>query len=194
MRNPLRPITVALALLVAACHDISDAPLELRPELERMDARDAAMSAEGQATYKALRSDGAKLSAFLSNTTIRHYDALHGTQVEYLGADGKTALWYPGNSGPVIGVWKIKQTFDGPDMCFLYGKNTYNPFTDEGGGAWECGDASLYLIGVAEAMNGDLFQLMKGRVPFKLSKENTTLKQLVGRAGTGMLGPNKVNW
>ncbi|MGB4908217.1 MAG: hypothetical protein WBP15_06755 [Tabrizicola sp.] len=189
-----RVAAIALAFLVSACVDTSNAPAELRPELERMDARDAAMSAEGKATYRALYSNGAKLSAFLSNTTVRHFDALHGTQVEYLGSDGKTALWYPGNAVPVFGLLKVKQTLDGPDMCFLYGQNTYNPVTDETSGRWECGDASLYLIGAAEVVNGDAFGLMQGRVPFRLSKENTTLKALAGRAGSKKLSPNKVNW
>jgi hypothetical protein len=197
MRKPFhhpRLVALAVALILSACHDINDAPVEIRPELERIDAREAAMSAEGKATYRSLYSDGTKLAAFLSNSTVRHYDALHGAQVEFLGTDGKTALWYPGNSRPVFGFWKIKQTFDGPDMCFLYGSNTYNPVTKQGGGSWECGDASLYLIGMAESVEGDLFRLMTGRVPFALSKEETTLKQLAGRAGTGPLGANKVNW
>jgi hypothetical protein len=184
---------LTLAVLLAACHE-GDVPYDLQPELARMDARDAAMSDQGKATYRALYSDGGKLAAFLSNSTVRHYDALHGSQVEYLAADGRTALWYPGNAVPVTGQWKIKGSFDGPDMCFMYGQNTYNPVTQQGGGAWECGDASLYLIGMAEAVKGDVFGLSQGRVPFKLSSAQTTLGQLASRAGVAKPGPNKVNW
>ena len=193
MRNSILS-AAAMALVLGACHDINDAPVEIRPELQRIDAREAAMSDEGRATYRALYSNGPKLTAFLSNATVRNYDALHGTQVEYLGADGRSALWYPGNAGPVFGQWKITQTLDGPDMCFRYGANTYNRVTEQGGANWECGDASLYLIGASEAVNGDVFNLMGGRLPFKLSGEDTTLNQLAGRVGIGNLGANKVNW
>ena len=92
--NPIRLLrlaAVALILVLGAC-DATDVPVELRPELARMDARDAAMSAGGKAAYRALWSDGDNLAAFLSNTTVRHFDALHGTQVEFLAADGNTAL------------------------------------------------------------------------------------------------------
>jgi hypothetical protein len=183
---------LAASLALAACQ--SSVPPELQPELDRMQARDAAMTPEGKADYRALWSDRQALTAFLSGSTVMSYDALHGTQVEYLSPDGRTALWYPGNSGPVPGIWKVTASFDGPNMCFQYGENTYNPVTGQRGAAWECGDASLYLKGVAEAVDGDVFGLMQGRLPFRLTKAQTTLPALAARAGVRRPGPDKVTW
>ncbi len=195
LREILRPLAALATLaLVAACIDTAGAPPELVPELERTRERHNAMTTEGRQTYRALKNNSRTLQAFLSNTTVRTYDLLHGNQVEYLAADGRTFLWYPGNSRPVVGQWRVKQTFDGADMCFAYGANTYNPVTRTSGGSWECGDASLYLNRTDEIVDGDPIQLGSGRIPFALSKDNIPLGALARRAGRGNIGPNKVTW
>ncbi len=104
--------------------------------------------------------------ALLSDATVLHYDSGHGTQVEYMSADGYAFLWYPGNQSVVPGEWHIRIGSDswGPGdesrnelesdafiqrhrslefestlyLCFRYGSNTYNPLMNMRGGNWEC--------------------------------------------------------
>lgn len=188
----------SLLILMAGCCDnaceAERAPSALRPELRRMDARDKAMSATGKAHFKQLYSKAAPLGAFLNNTTVRSFDLLHGAQVEALLADGRTFLWYPGNKSPVAGNWQIKPSLDGPDLCFRYGENSYNPVTRQHGSAWECGDASLYLLTVTEVVDGDPLRLASGRIPFVLTKDEKSITSLAAKAGHPGTYPNKVDW
>ena len=114
---------------------------------------------------------------FLSNATALTIGGGHGTQIEYLSADGTTDLWYPTNGRTVPGYWKVIDFAPGlPGICFLYGSNTYNPVTREGGGAWEC-DSPLkeYLSRVTQLIDGDPFRLATGKVPFVLPRGAMTV-------------------
>lgn len=95
---------------------------------------------------------------FLADTTVHTFNPYHLNQYEYLAPDGTTALLYPGNSAPVRGYWQISGTgeFDAK-MCFLYGRNTYNPVTRERGGRWECDGLVEYLYEAEEIYDGDVF-------------------------------------
>jgi hypothetical protein len=111
---------------------------------------------------------------FLSNTTIMTAGGGHGTQIEYLAANGTTSLWYPQNTVLVPGRWKVVDDKAGvPIMCFLYGPNTYNPVTREVGGAWECNSTvQSYLMRVFQIASGDPFRLGSGRLPFVMPTED----------------------
>ncbi len=110
----------------------------------------------------------------------------HGTQVEYLALGGKSWLWYPGNKFILEGRWKRQ----GADICFAYGANTYNPATGQRGGGFECMPFRLYWGGVVERMQGDVLGLTgRGKVPFVLRKERTTLEQLLARTAPGRKPP-----
>ena len=102
----------------------------------------------------------------------------HGTQVEYVTTDGKTFLWYPGNSVILEGRWKQ----EGSQICFAYGENTYNPATGHQGGGWECTGLRGYVSGITERMQGDVLRLQgRTRAPFELSKQQTNLTDLIAR-------------
>lgn len=125
-------------------------------------------------------------SVQLGGYTNMSVDSGHGTQVEYLATGGKSYLWYPGNTIILEGRWKRQ----GPDICFAYGKNTYNPVTGARGGGWECMPFRLYWGAVDERMAGDIFTLQgRGAVPFVLSRNRTTLETLLSRAVPGTRPP-----
>ena len=67
--------------------------------------------------------------SLLSNKSMMTYDRGHGTQVEFIGKNGKTYLFYPGNTGIVHGAWKLTKTGKAHvyDMCFKYPSQSYNP-------------------------------------------------------------------
>lgn len=118
-------------------------------------------------------------------TNLTH-DSGHGTQIEYLSRGGKAFLWYPGNSVILEGRWKEQ----GADICFAYGENTYNPVTGTAGGGWECMPFRLFWGGISERMQGDVLSLEgRGAVPFKLTRERTTLERLLARIAPGAAAP-----
>jgi hypothetical protein len=110
----------------------------------------------------------------LAGYTAMTYDPGHGTQVEYLAPDGGAYLWYPLNSGIVVGAWKT----EGNDVCFRYGRNTYNPVTRKAGGNWDCTPLALHSKHVVERARGDVFGLASGKLPFQLQRERTTIAKL----------------
>ena len=99
----------------------------------------------------ALALPAAAMAASPIGSTNMTFDPGHGTQVEYLAADGGAHLWYPGNSVILHGQWK-KQ---GTGYCFKYGPNTYNPVTHVYGDKWECEPNGVYTSGLVEQAKGD---------------------------------------
>jgi len=108
----------------------------------------------------------------------------HGTQVAYMNSSGGVFLWYPGNGAVVPGRWRIEEatiknlTFAA--LCFQYGADTYNPVTKERGGKWSCLPADIWARTTVDGADGDVFGLERrgGAVPFRLSKERTTIAEL----------------
>jgi hypothetical protein len=109
---------------------------------------------------------GAK-SVTLKDRTILHYEPQHGTQIEYLSANGMSYLWYPGNNVIVPAPWKLK----GGSICFLYPARSYNPVTKTQGGNWECEPTSAYYRTIKQTMPGDMFGLSARKlVPFVIQR------------------------
>ena len=110
----------------------------------------------------------------------------HGTQIEYFAATGENFLWYPGNTRPVFGVWKLQR--DGKDtrylICFRYQSNSYNPLTRQRGGSWDCRPFGPYVAGLTEVRNGDIFRLSGGELPFPLERSATTFDELLAKINT----------
>ena len=103
------------------------------------------------------------------------FDPGHGTQIEYISPEGGAYLWYPGNSVILPGRWKL----DDGRMCFAYGPNTYNPVTGTSGGDWECASVAFYFRPITERAKGDVLGLQgRGRVPFDLPREQTSLAEI----------------
>jgi len=121
-----------------------------------------------------------QLRAQLANKTSIHFSSQHGTQVSFYAADGKTYLWYPGNSAVLAGLWKATDETEvngrparqgrapADYVCFKYPTNSYNPVTKRGGGTWNCarGGELLYLDD-RNVQEGDVYGLSsRGPVPF----------------------------
>jgi len=116
--------------------------------------------------------DGATLRAFLSGTTYKSYSKAHGTQVEFLSADGGAFLWYPSNRVLVVGRWETRD-FDSPyspNICFKYGSNTYNPVTKTVGGNWTCRHGRGFILQANGIVRNDIFGLQSGSIPFVMPK------------------------
>ncbi|MDQ7080738.1 MAG: hypothetical protein Q9M41_08745 [Paracoccaceae bacterium] len=141
----ITPLLVSLALL-ASCQDTTEPGkiVTLPP-----------MTSAG--TFLEIQSVTG-LKAYISGNTRWTYDIFHGTQVEYNAADGKTFLWYPGNTRILPGRWEVRKGFIVPELCYLYGTNSYNPVTGLPGGKWECDTVKQlgYII------QGDPFGLSHG--------------------------------
>lgn len=133
----------------------------------------------------------AAVQEFLSDTTTKVWNA-HGTQIEYLAANGQTFLWYPGNATAVKGRWKLQMARYGLEMCFLYGESSRNPLIGQQGGQWECDMAAYYLLNRDEIVAGDPLRLARA-VPFALPRgANVSIAQAMEKAGLGQLRtPNK---
>jgi hypothetical protein len=134
------------------------------------------------------------ITGFMANRTIMTYSVGHGTQVEYSTANGRTFLWYPGNTRTVSGEWKVEERdvqLPGSDgvtarkvtlICYRYGANTYNPVTNQRGGAWECRPAERDFRLIVESVQGDVFGLAARRTPpFALTRDRMTIADLQRR-------------
>ncbi len=100
------------------------------------------------------------------NVTYLSFDPYHGFQVNYLHEDGTAWLWYPGNRTGVPELWKT----EGDNICFKHPSRSYNPVTKQSGGKWQCQKQIISLnLNVAE-LDGDVFNLRTGRVPYPLPK------------------------
>ena len=118
---------------------------------------------------------GGASAASLANKTQQSFSPGHGMQIEYLAADGGAWLWYPGNTKVLPGQWKS----EGADICFRYGKNSYNPVTKHKGGGWECGSVKVYSQTLVTSTKGDVFGLAgRKKVPFNLPAKLLPIGQL----------------
>jgi hypothetical protein len=124
----------------------------------------------------------AEATMAIGGYTTMTYGSQHGTQVEYLATDGRTWLWYPGNTVILPGQWKQS----GANICFRYGANTYNPATGQHGPGWECMPLSAYTSGIVERVKGDPLRLQdRGAAPFSLGRGRTSFASLIARVSPG---------
>lgn len=115
------------------------------------------------------------LRAQFSGLTRMTYDSGHGAQIEYNAPNGRSYLWYPGNSVVLPAYWRMQ----GDEICYLYPQSSYNPITQTRGGGWECQSAASSLSRTKERARGDLFGLsLRKRPPFVLSADHTTFQEL----------------
>lgn len=115
--------------------------------------------------------DPATLTRIVSNATTTSRSGQHGTQVEYLSADGRSFLWYPGNRALVPGQWKVEGRGGSAQMCFRYTSDSFNPATGQIGGGWDCRFGGAYLVDQYEILDGDPFGLSDGKVPFVMPRD-----------------------
>ena len=107
---------------------------------------------------------GSTLSIDPKGKTVLFFDEAHGNQVEFYSHDGNAFLWYPGNSEIVPGRWILK----GDDICFKYGRDTYNSVTDKQGGDWDCSALKKWSEHIVDVMPGDTFSLSLSGLPYRL--------------------------
>ena len=180
-------MTFARALLLALL------PLLPLGACTRADIGALAVAEEDKPSYRALLSDPPAVRAYFADTTVRTWNEAHGTQIEYHSAHGETWLVYPGNRQSVRGRWEIRGPAGNPKMCYLYGKDTYNPVMYEPGGRWSCRTAAMPLT-AKEVVDGDVLRLRgRGRFPRPLPPEvNLRLDTVMRELGLGpRTGPNK---
>lgn len=95
----------------------------------------------------------------------------HGYQIQYISSDnGKSWLWYPGNSRSVQG--RRFETSD--EICYIHPRNSRNPVTGRTGGSKECEPKFLASYLTLEIVPGDVFNLTSGLVPYVRQKCDPT--------------------
>lgn len=105
------------------------------------------------------------------HTTYLSYSDAHGFQVTYLGRNGRSALWYPGNLAAVPEEWKQITTASGVRaICWRHPSNSYNPVLKQQGGDWGCQRLDLSQKLTVASLPGDPFKLMSGSIPYRRGK------------------------
>ena len=95
-QNPTPAVVLAAALAVSGCSVYSIVGA-------------VPPSPEEAAEINRIAATPESTQAFLAGTTVKGYEKLHGTQIEYLGRNGLASLWYPGNTETVPSRWKVEQ-------------------------------------------------------------------------------------
>ncbi|HEV7336067.1 MAG TPA: hypothetical protein VGO06_08875 [Bosea sp. (in: a-proteobacteria)] len=176
-----------------------------RPVLTQAEymARNAApKGASGAASLPSADADPEIVAAFFGDRTVLTHSAQHGTQVEYIAANGDSFLWYPGNDAILRSTFAVlwenaSAEIDDPQegryrgqvklnyVCFRYAANSYNPATGHRGGGFECGTYARQRDAVKETRKGDVFGLAtRSSAPFPLGREAQTIAALQKRVGT----------
>ena len=104
------------------------------------------------------------------NTTYLSFSRAHGFQVNYLAAQGKAWLWYPGNLRGVPEEYKRDEVSGQDVICWRHPPNSYNPVTHTKGGSFACQNLMLSQRTIVAALTGDPFSLQTGRVPYPLKR------------------------
>lgn len=110
-------------------------------------------------------------------TTYLSFDPDHKFQITYYETPERSWLWYGGNEVSLPAQWKLEKRDFGknggpeqieatPRICFKYGANTYNPLADIKGGDFKCTILSNSLMGLVSSLEGDIFNLSSGTVPY----------------------------
>lgn len=179
-------------------------PFSARPVLsqsEYMSRNAAPKGSTGPSSLPSTAADPEVVAAFFGDRTVVTHSAQHGTQVEYIAANGDSFLWYPGNDAILRGgfavLWESASAeIDDPRegryrgqvklnyVCFRYAANTYNPVTGHRGGSVECGSYARQRETVKETRKGDVFGLAtRSSAPFPLGREAQTIAALQKRVG-----------
>ena len=110
-------------------------------------------------------------------TSYLSWDPSHGFQVTFYETPERSWLWYGGNNIALPAQWKKEpraQSELGKPLtgvldhrvCWKYGTDTYNPSTKKGGGEFDCTLAINTLQMTVGAIDGDVFNLKSGQVPY----------------------------
>lgn len=175
-------------------------PFAARPVLTQAEymARNAAPRG---ALLPGAAADPEVVAAFFGDRTVMTHSPRHGTQVEYIAANGDSFLWYPGNDAILRGAFAVlwenaSAEIDDPQdgryrgqvklsyVCFRYGANSADPASARRGGGFTCGSYARQRETVKETRKGDVFGLAaRTSAPFPLGREAQTIAALQKRVG-----------
>ncbi|WP_264212074.1 hypothetical protein [Leisingera thetidis] len=102
--------------------------------------------------------------------TYLSFSGAHGFQVNYLAANGRAWLWYPGNSAGVPEEWKLDTVAGQKAVCWRHPSNSYNPVTKQTGGPFACQSLALSQRSIVARVAGDPYGLSSGQIPYKRAK------------------------
>ncbi|WP_162929993.1 hypothetical protein [Pseudophaeobacter sp. EL27] len=102
--------------------------------------------------------------------TYLSFSPAHGFQVNYLSADGRAWLWYPGNTHGVPEEWKLDRVAGQSSVCWRHPSNSFNPVTKQTGGTFACEPLSLAQRAVVARLPGDHYALSNGQIPYQRQK------------------------
>ncbi|WP_186421209.1 hypothetical protein [Bosea sp. CS1GBMeth4] len=174
-------------------------PFAARPVLSQAEymARNAAPRG---ASLPGAAADPEVVAAFFGDRTVLTHSPRHGTQIEYIAANGDSFLWYPGNEAILRGSFAVlwenaSAEIDDPQdgryrgqvklsyVCFRYGANSADPASARRGG-FTCGSYARQRETVKETRKGDVFGLAtRSSAPFPLGREAQTIAALQKRVG-----------
>lgn len=176
---------LGLCLVLTACQP------GLPPEQTQTPPPDIVYSA---GSVLRIGSDATRGPPLFTDKTVVTYDKGHGTQVTFHARDGRSYLWYPGNTKAVPARWKIDtqrsvesfwEYMNAWQVCYRYPSTSVNGVTGERGGTWECAPSTFYLTRVQQILDGDPFNLRSGAVPAVAprDKRKRSAGELAARAG-----------
>lgn len=139
----------SVALLLQAC--VSDTNSDLSNDMVDMRSRPVTFRDYPQA-----------------ETTYLSFSHSHGFQVNYLGANGRSWLWYPENTRGVAETWRVDVSKRA--VCWGHPANSYNPVTGKSGGGESCELLSIGRRVTISKLDGDPFGLANGTVPYRREK------------------------
>lgn len=105
-----------------------------------------------------------------ASSTYLSFNKFHGFQVNYIAPGGRAWLWFPGNSKSVPEEWKLDTVNGIKAICFRHSSNSRNPATGRRGGAFQCQSLDLSQKTIVARLQGDVFNLASGEVPYRLSR------------------------
>jgi len=111
----------------------------------------------------------AALTDSLSGKTKLIFQSGHGVYAEYTAPDGQLRMWYPRNVNVVKGSWALRKVSGRLKACFHYA-DSINPVTQ----VYEPTECiapvqTLSEADVLKSWPGDVFGLMKDRIPYQKS-------------------------
>ncbi len=157
----LRACVLSVVLALAGCmtEPVASDRVQSSPALSA-----AAATAEVQARQNRFASYPQPDMTYLS------FSHAHGYQVNYLGADGRAWLWYPGNRRGVAEDFQLSYAWGEKVICWRHPSNSYNPVTKKKGGDYACESLNLAQRATVAALKGDVFELKSGAVPYRLDR------------------------
>ncbi|RHX86632.1 hypothetical protein [Leptospira stimsonii] len=117
-----------------------------------------------------------EVDSIVEDRTLRLFDVSHGNQIVFFSLDGRTFLWYPGQTTMINGYWKVIKN----RLLCLYYTDQILPSTTEPNDDWNCFPLHLYKSNIQESASGNRYDLAwNGKTPFILLRYPETNFDLI---------------